>query len=88
MFDQQLTFDGGAEDLAPPTRQDKLFVAPPTMRGQLPMPELVRHAVSIRQDRLAGRGGNAYCSCGWQGSWRPTCVDAAEDAEQHRDATS
>lgn len=38
MFDQQLTMDGGAEDLAPRHEQPKLFAAPRTMRGQLAMP--------------------------------------------------
>lgn len=34
MFDQQLTIDGGAEDLAPAHRQEKLFQPVRVMEGQ------------------------------------------------------
>ena len=37
MFDQQLTLEGGAEDIAPATRQEKLFQPVRVMAGQTSM---------------------------------------------------
>jgi hypothetical protein len=73
MFDQQLTFDGGAEDIAPPTRQDKLFTAPRVMRGQLAMAEpTCRYCGAIGKPFLTRRGERKIeCSASCGHVWLP-----------------
>lgn len=52
MFDQQLTFDGDAEDIAPATKQDRLFTAPKTIQGQTAMDtDTPRQGLTTREKR-------------------------------------